>query len=566
MSKVLTYCLVIVLNKHILDNLKNNGMNFMKFALSCKNQFFKSKEFFILTTTFSAFCFSASAFATIQPLTFTAKPTFPQVVNRNTTYTLNYTIKNNLPSVTLPLSFSGAVSAGTLTPSSGSCGSTLSGGQTCTKSFLYTAPSTGQTVTGSVIVNYGGRYRLTDSTVNLLIPSTSIAANTADALFSFSDSNPTGSVGTGKSTITITNNESISANNIAPVTPLPSNIILQSNTCGSSLVYGATCALTFSTASTPDATQAISIKGSNTNVITLPIAPLSIRVYSSAVNPSPSNASLMLVTGCTIPELLTVTNNTSSVITDITAASDAGLTGITTNVTTCPSALSQNQTCLIGITTNTATTGNSGNILFGWNGASAQGAILAGVEASNSPTLPALSTPSNPVTVFGGYVYDKNTACNLVKLSALTDQYIGTGSVAVTTPAYITTTVPNLGSSSSGARSYTDGQTNSTAIIFQASPGINYGAGLCAQYVEANSGNNYVGWYLPASDELNTVYTNLKNGDGTINGFSDQKYLASTEDSASFGRDQHFYTPPDEFPYVKYSTDAYVRCVRTLTY
>ncbi|MCX7124500.1 MAG: hypothetical protein NTU49_01850, partial [Gammaproteobacteria bacterium] len=128
--------------------------------------FIKSfSKVFIFLSTFFILCLSISAFAGEQPLVFTSNPSFPQIVSQGGTYTLSYTIKNNITtphSVTLPLVFSAAVSAGTISVNGGDCGSTLNGGASCTKSFLFTAPESDQTITGSVNVDYKGRYPLTD--------------------------------------------------------------------------------------------------------------------------------------------------------------------------------------------------------------------------------------------------------------------------------------------------------------------------------------------------------------------------------------------------------------------
>lgn len=132
----------------------------------------RNKTFVWLFTCFSSPIFAAG----LVPVQFTASPTFPQTVNTNATSTVSYTIKNNIPTQSVPLSFSTTISTGTLSPSSGSCGAALAGNASCTKTFLFTAPSSAQSVTGSVSVNYGGSYPLTDNTVHFSVNSVAAGA------------------------------------------------------------------------------------------------------------------------------------------------------------------------------------------------------------------------------------------------------------------------------------------------------------------------------------------------------------------------------------------------------
>lgn len=99
---------------------------------------------------------------------------------------------------------------------------------------------------------------------------------------------------------------------------------------------------------------------------------------------------------------------------------------------------------------------------------------------------------------------------------------LSTGILWTTSDNYYTT-VP-----APGAKSTTDGLTNSNAIVAQAGAGTGYAAGLCRAY----SGGGYNDWYLPATEELYLCYLQkaiIKFMLGDTDCFQTVKYWTSTE-------------------------------------
>ncbi len=143
------------------------------------------------------------------------------------------------------------------------------------------------------------------------------------------------------------------------------------------------------------------------------------------------------------------------------------------------------------------------------------------------------------------------------KIAATSDQSTG---IQWTLPAYHDTSVPGV-----GARSNTDGASNTDAIIAQTGAPVanTYAAGLCRLY--STSGNNDQGlWYLPSIDELNLMYKNIGQGDdlglGNIGGFTSGFYWSSSEVSR-FGAWNKIFGNDSGGSYVKSSTFV-VRAVR----
>ena len=97
-------------------------------------------------------------------------------------------------------------------------------------------------------------------------------------------------------------------------------------------------------------------------------------------------------------------------------------------------------------------------------------------------------------------------------------------------------TIPAFQSTSIGAtaRSDFDGLTNTNAIIAQtgAAATVNYAAGIARLF----AGGGFSDWYLPANWELNMCYNAASIVNkvlGSIDGFTDNVYFASTEFNAS---------------------------------
>ena len=112
------------------------------------------------------------------------------------------------------------------------------------------------------------------------------------------------------------------------------------------------------------------------------------------------------------------------------------------------------------------------------------------------------------------------------------------------------------------AQSYSDGLTNTNAIILQTGSAATtaYAAGIARLYL----GGGFNDWYLPASWELNACYNsaNIVNKIlGTINGFANDYYWSSTEGNSANAWLQGF-----DYGYQNYGNKNYgtnVRAVRT---
>ena len=107
------------------------------------------------------------------------------------------------------------------------------------------------------------------------------------------------------------------------------------------------------------------------------------------------------------------------------------------------------------------------------------------------------------------------------------------------------------------ATSTTDGATNTATIVAALGATTNYAAGLCSAY--AATGGYTTGWFLPAKDQLNCLYTN----NATIGGFAGAPYWSSTESDALNAWLQIF-SDGNQFDDKKLVTYA-VRCSRGFT-
>ena len=133
---------------------------------------------------------------------------------------------------------------------------------------------------------------------------------------------------------------------------------------------------------------------------------------------------------------------------------------------------------------------------------------------------------------------------------------VNTGNHPWTTPAYISTRVPDM-----AATSYIDGLTNTNAIVAQAGPGTTYAAGLCHAYSAAGDGG-LNDWYLPAVWELKELFNasfKVSAILGSTNGFIDT-YWSSTEDDEDLANFFTFYGSGDS----NYSSKSDIRRVRAI--
>ena len=106
----------------------------------------------------------------------------------------------------------------------------------------------------------------------------------------------------------------------------------------------------------------------------------------------------------------------------------------------------------------------------------------------------------------------------------------------------------------SGCQSQTDGAANTSYILSNCAERP-IAASVCANHGDGN-------WYLPAIDQLETLYSNRNN----INSVADENFTAtgywsSAENSSNYAYSVNFYNGNTSY-YNKHNT-VYVRCVRS---
>ena len=123
------------------------------------------------------------------------------------------------------------------------------------------------------------------------------------------------------------------------------------------------------------------------------------------------------------------------------------------------------------------------------------------------------------------------------------------------------------------ASSTSNGVANTNAIVDELTNNqsiliTSYAAGLCSNFVSAGAYND---WYLPASDELVTIWTHSNINGGPIPGFNfGDGYWSSTEAtdalSAWFGKVVYFGGTFNGMVYPDFKTNTYsVRCARAFS-
>lgn len=392
------------------------------------------KKIIITTSAFSTLFLLMAANAVTLPLVFTSQPSFPKSVSNSGTYVLNYTIHNNTP-VTLPLSITTTVSAGTMGPNTGGCGSSLSGNNSCTLKFLYTEADSTNNVTGSVSINYNGRYPLTDNSVQftarsglaLVTPSLMFVnrnwGNSASYIGKLLVINTSSTTAITGLTATITNNKGNTITLYAP-----------STTCTSTLAASGTCVFAYTSAVPVDTGASIVLTSTNSNTVTAPVAAIS--VASMAAPLSDTFYQLYLVPSCTTAAIIQVTNNSSGTVSDVgaTASNTLSAATITNNASStsnnyCNGAsLAQNQSCEITITTNSIAANTTGTFTF--NGSGTENVVIPTKVVAAAAPFPYATGADG----LGNTIFVANNACNLVKVVSGTSDTVtnDTWSQAVT--------------------------------------------------------------------------------------------------------------------------------------
>jgi len=108
------------------------------------------------------------------------------------------------------------------------------------------------------------------------------------------------------------------------------------------------------------------------------------------------------------------------------------------------------------------------------------------------------------------------------------------------------------GSTISGADSTTDGAQNTIDIVNGCAE-ASRAARLCSDL----SSGGYTDWYLPAKDQLNTLYTQR----AVVGGFTTSNYWSSTENSSNSAWSQYFNLGNQSNNYK--NNGFYVRCIRS---
>ncbi|MCX7121116.1 MAG: hypothetical protein NTZ67_05000 [Gammaproteobacteria bacterium] len=422
------------------------------------------------------------------PLIFTSVPAVPQIVTVNGEKTLQYTIRNNTKSTLWPISFSNTVKAGSMQAIDG-CDAALPGYQSCTESFLFTAPRTAQTVTGSVMVSYGGRYQLSDNTLTIDVDKPAISVVEPSLMFvnrSFGRS----SIYYG--TLKISNIGAVPVKNIkANIINNAGSIITQSPAgCAALLGVNAACQIEFSSAMPIDVHASISIGGDDSNIVT--ISPAAISVVALAP-PTDKNYGLGLVAGCTDASndagLFQVTNNTNTQVSNIQASS--AIEGVQTpnqdyapghNIYCNGNTLARNQYCEIRVLSGTAVAGKTGVVSFSGNGTQSV-AVKAEIESPAS-TFPYEFNTSGS----GGTIFVANNACNLVEVVTSSNAPLGLNPTWSASNNYCARTIedysdwrlPDLGETAGSSDSVLSGEWNvlynsgDTLAELTISPVVNY--------------------------------------------------------------------------------------------
>lgn len=360
--------------------------------------------------------------------------------------------------------------------------------------------------------------------------------------------------------LTITNNSgSITAQNVRAILPAGwADVTQDVSNCTSIAPNGGTCQLQFTPGAATHAPQTISISGSNTTQVSAQIAVNAPAQASLTV----SGAPLTLSPTCGTGTPLTVTNSSTTTIAE-SLSIDLGALADNVQI--------NNNNC-----TGNNLAANGGQCTFELQGTGVAVADNITVEAGNAPAVSA-SVEVRQLEINNiyqqGIVFEVDS-CNNGKTAARQDSQDASSNFLMQWGGW------NGGSPNciqTGATDSNDGATN-TEVIFTALTANNsiaantYPAGICYEYsVNANdlscTGNPgetcYANWYLPADNELDTLWQQTTFNGGSIAGFAPNFYWSSTEVEACTAREQDFISDY-RFTGDKYF-DARVRCVRVFT-
>ena len=105
-----------------------------------------------------------------------------------------------------------------------------------------------------------------------------------------------------------------------------------------------------------------------------------------------------------------------------------------------------------------------------------------------------------------------------------------------------------------GANSTTNGSTNTTLIITAQGNTGTYAAKICRDY----PGGQFNDWFLPAKDQLNTMYTKK----ALIGGFADELYWSWTESETGSAYVQFFLDGTQQLDNTSDGANVHTRAIR----
>lgn len=266
------------------------------------------------------------------------------------------------------ITFNSIGTSGNIFASSNTCGSGLAAGASCSISVTF-APAIAGYVSAAVFISDTA----TPSPQIVNLSGSGVLPLTFSATSLSFTNQPLGTTSASKS-ITVTNTSGTTLT-LNPINP-SSGAFAQTNTCGSSLAAGATCAITV--------TYAPNVAGSSYGAITItdnaPMGTQSVNLSGSGILPVAFSPTSLTFTSqplgtTSAAQTITLTNNSGAALTVSGISASAGFAA--TN--TCTSSLAPGGTCTISVSFSPTATGTL------------SGEVTVVDNASNSPQLVSLS-------------------------------------------------------------------------------------------------------------------------------------------------------------------------------
>lgn len=391
-------------------------------------------------------------------------------------------------------------------------------------------------------------------------------------------------------------------------TALQGNVTETGNTCNA-VAPGDSCTLTYTPGNNLVSQTNFPIQGSNTNSATAAIEINAIAPSLSSIAPvsgSTAGGTSITLTGTDLTDTSAVTLGgiaatsvnviNSTTVTAITPAHAAGAVDVTITTPGGGATLLNGYTyeeppTISGIAPSSGSaSGDNGVTVTGTNLTGTTGITFGGVAATainviNSTSVTAvtpahasgvvdvdISTPVGTATMTNGYTYLTTAVGQSASGGTIACLSGGLNNLIAAVADNSSSIVWGGAGTSTNAQSDTDGATNTAAIInaLGANGGTPYAAQLCNNYEVDSQGNSpcqvgntcYTGWFLPAKDQLNCLYTNRV----AIGGFVSAPYWSSTEFTAVptlFAWQQDFSSGTQSASSKSISHN--IRCVKSFT-